>query len=46
MISEASERLPATKSAFYFYVENADAAVDKAVSSGAAKMFEPTNMPY
>ena len=46
MISEANDRLPATKSAFYLYVENANAALAKAVSNGAAKMFEPMNMPY
>ena len=46
MISEASAQLPATKGAFYLYVESADAALDKAVSAGAAKMFAPMDMPY
>ena len=46
MISEASERIPATKSTFYLYVESADATLQNALSNGATKMFDPVDMPY
>ena len=46
MVSEASQRIPATKSAFYLYVESADATLEKALSSGATKIFDPMDMPY
>ncbi len=46
MVSEASEQMKPTKGTFYLYVEDADAACKKAVSSGAEKMFDPTDMPY
>jgi PhnB protein len=46
MISEASERFPATKSAFYCYVEDADAAYKRAIENGAESIMAPMDMPY
>jgi len=46
MISEASERFPATKSFFYFYVDNADRAYKQAIENGAEGLMEPMDMPY
>jgi PhnB protein len=47
MVSEASgENLKAMPCAYYLYVENVDQTLDKAVSNGAKKMFDPMDMPY
>jgi PhnB protein len=46
MVSEASERFPASSAAFYIYVENADAACDQAVAAGAALILAPMDMDY
>jgi PhnB protein len=47
MVSEASgENLKAMSCAYYLYVENVDQTLDKAVSNGAKKMFDPMDMPY
>jgi PhnB protein len=46
MISEATEPMSPTRGTFYLYVENADTAMSKAVSSGGTKMFDPMDMPY
>ena len=46
MLSEASTEFPATQSAHYLYVENADLAMSIALSAGAIKIMEVANMPY
>jgi PhnB protein len=46
MISEASEDFPASSAAFYLYVDNADAAMDKALGAGADKIMDTADMPY
>lgn len=46
MVSEASEQMQPTKSTYYLFVEDADVAFKKALTSGAEKMFEPMDMPY
>lgn len=46
MVSEAGEQIQPTQSAFYLYVEDADATYAKAVSCGASGMFSPVEMPY
>jgi PhnB protein len=47
MVSEAAgENMKAAPSAYYVYVEDVDATFAKAVSSGAKKWFDPTDMPY
>jgi len=46
MISEASEKFPASRAAFYFYVGNADAAMDHATKAGGRLVMEVADMPY
>ena len=46
MVSEASEQFPASKAAFYLYVENADAAMARAVTGGAEAIMDVADMPY
>lgn len=46
MISEASEDFPASSAAFYLYVDDADAAMDKALGAGADKIMDTADMPY
>ena len=46
MVSDAGEQIQPTQSAFYLYVENADATYAKALSCGASGMFSPVEMPY
>jgi PhnB protein len=46
MVSEASDQFPASRSAFYIYVDDADAAYEKAIQCGGIKIFEPIDMPY
>ena len=46
MVSEASEQFPASSGAFYLYVEDADASMDKALKAGAEKIMDVDNMPY
>lgn len=46
MVSEASPRYPAMASAFYLYVENADAAMAQALAHGASLEMEVGDMPY
>jgi PhnB protein len=47
MLSEArGEQLTPSVSAFYLYVEDANAAFKRALESGARQMFEPMDMPY
>jgi len=46
MISEASPAFPPTRSAFYLYVADADAAMAQAVSAGATEIMAVADMPY
>ena len=46
MVSEASAAFPAMPASYYLYVESADAAMEKAVSSGAAQIMAVADMPY
>ena len=46
MLSEATADFPASQAAFYFYVEDADVALAKAVAEGAAKIMDVEDMPY
>jgi len=47
MVSEASaEGLKPMSASYYVYVENVDEVFAKAISSGATKIFDPTDMPY
>ena len=47
MVSEANgESLKAMPATYYIYVENVDRALDRALSNGAKKMFDPMDMPY
>jgi PhnB protein len=46
MVSEASEGFPASSAAFYLYVADADAAMDKALGAGAHKIMDTADMPY
>lgn len=46
MISEASAQFPASSAAFYVYVLNADASMERALSAGAKKIMDVDDMPY
>ena len=46
MISQADDRYQARTTAFYIYVEDADASMVKAISAGATLEMEVTDMPY
>ena len=46
MISEASDAFPPRRAALYFYVTNAEEAVDRAVVAGAEKIMAVDDMPY
>ncbi len=46
MVSEATDRYPPMCSAFYLYVENADAAMLQALRHGAALEMSVADMPY
>jgi PhnB protein len=46
MVSEATDRYPPMSSAFYFYVENADAAMQQALHHGASLEMPVADMPY
>lgn len=46
MASEASDQYPAMPSAFYLYVEDADASMEQALSAGASLEMEAVDMPY
>jgi PhnB protein len=46
MVSEATARYPAMASAFYLYVENADAAMTRALENGATLEMAVGDMPY
>jgi PhnB protein len=46
MVSEASAQFPASSAAFYVYVSNADASMQRALSAGAKKIMDVDDMPY
>ena len=46
MVSEASAGYPAMQSAYYLYVENADASMQKAIANGATLEMKVADMPY
>lgn len=46
MVSEATENYPAMPAAYYLYVDDADAAMDKALGYGAKLEMEVEDMPY
>lgn len=46
MVSAAKENFKPSASAFYLYVEDADAAFKTALANGATAIFEPSDMPY
>jgi len=46
MVSEASEAYPPMAAAYYLYVENADAAMARALAHGATLDMPVGNMPY
>jgi len=46
MISEASSRFPASKAAFYLFVEDAHAAMQRALKNGALAIMDVADMPY
>jgi PhnB protein len=46
MVSEAGERFPPSRASFYLYVEDADAAMARAMASGARLVMEVGDMPY
>jgi PhnB protein len=46
MLSEASEQFPASSAAFYLYVADADASMEKAEKAGAKKIMNAADMPY
>lgn len=46
MVSEASEAYPPMAAAYYLYVENADAAMARALAHGATLELPVGNMPY
>lgn len=46
MLSEASEEHKAIPSAFYLYVDDADAVMQRAMDNGASLQMEVDDMPY
>lgn len=46
MVSEASDHYPPMTAAYYLYVEDADAAVERALQHGAMPLMVVTDMPY
>lgn len=46
MVSDANDRYRSMAASYYLYVENADAAMAKALAHGAALEMEVGNMPY
>lgn len=46
MVSEAPEQYKAMRSAYYLYVEDADASMKRALENGAVLEMEVDNMPY
>ena len=46
MVSEATERFPPSRASFYLYVEDADAATERALSAGGSLIMKVGDMPY
>ena len=46
MVSEAGGRFPPSRASFYLYVEDADAAMARALEAGASLIMEVADMPY
>jgi PhnB protein len=46
MISEAQAEFPASRTAFYLYVEDAGRALERAIASGAELVMKVADMPY
>ena len=46
MVSEASERFPATRASYYLYVEDAEASMTRALDHGGRTIMEVGDMPY
>ena len=46
MVSEATDRFPPSRASFYFYVEDADAAMARAMEHGASPVMKVGDMPY
>lgn len=46
MVSEATDRYPAMAAAFYIYVSDANAAMKRALETGASLEMEVADMPY
>jgi PhnB protein len=46
MVSEASERFPATRASYYLYVDDADSAVTRALAAGGELIMPVADMPY
>ena len=46
MVSEAGGRFPPSRASFYLYVEDADAAMARALAAGGKLVMEVDDMPY
>lgn len=46
MVSEATERFPPSRASFYLYVEDADAAMERALAHGGTLVMKVADMPY
>ena len=46
MVSEASTAFPAMASAYYLYVADADASMERALAAGATPVMDVDDMPY
>lgn len=46
MLADAVEGYPASQSAFYLYVDDADAAMQRAINAGAAQIMAVADKPY
>jgi PhnB protein len=46
MVSESAANLPALSASYYLYVENAEAAMARAIKAGAVEIMPVRDMPY
>jgi len=46
MVSEASGEFPAMPASYYLYVDDADAAMARAIAAGAISVLDVADMPY
>jgi PhnB protein len=46
MVSDASDRFPATRATYYLYVDDADASTERALAAGGALIMPVADMPY